>query len=149
LQLLDGVVDIYMPDMKYAEEGAGHKYSRVREYPALNQAAVKEMHRQVGDLKVNALGIAERGLLVRHLVLPNGLAGTAGIAHFLATDVSEDTYINVMDQYRPCFRAREYSELDRRITPREYDEAVASVRDAGLWRLDDRWPRSTRVVRRY
>lgn len=138
LALLDGVVDIYMPDMKYADEEIAYRYSRVRNYPAVNQAAVKEMHRQVGDLVLDERGIALRGLLVRHLVLPGGLAGTAEIARFLAEEVSRDTYINIMDQYRPCYRAHEYPPLDRPITPREYAAAMEAARAAGLHRFDRR-----------
>ncbi len=138
LALLDGVVDIYMPDMKYADEEVAYRYSRVRNYPAVNQAAVKEMHRQVGDLVLDERGIALRGLLVRHLVLPEGLAGTAEIARFLAEEVSRDTYINIMDQYRPCYRAHEYPPLDRPITAREYAAAVEAARAAGLHRFDRR-----------
>ncbi len=138
LALLDGVVDIYMPDMKYADEEIAYRYSRVRNYPAVNQAAVKEMHRQVGDLVLDDRGIALRGLLVRHLVLPGGLAGTAEIARFLAEEVSRDTYINVMDQYRPCYRAYENPPLDRPITAREHAAAVEAARAAGLHRFDRR-----------
>ncbi|MCS7282010.1 MAG: radical SAM protein [Anaerolineae bacterium] len=141
LALLDGVVDIYMPDMKYADEEIAYRYSRVRNYPAVNQAAVKEMHRQVGDLVLDDRGIALRGLLVRHLVLPGGLAGTAQIARFLAQEVSRDTYINIMDQYRPCYRAHEYPPLNRPITAREYEEALEAARAAGLHRFDRREPR--------
>jgi len=140
LRLLDGVFDMYMPDMKYANEVVGRRYSKVKDYPTVNQAAVKEMHRQVGDLVLDDRGVALRGLLVRHLVLPNGLAGTTEIARFLAEEVSRDTYINVMDQYRPCYRANEYPALDRRITQAEHEEAVAAVRAVGLWRLDKRRP---------
>jgi putative pyruvate formate lyase activating enzyme len=145
LQLLDGVVDIYMPDMKYADADAGYRYSRVREYPAVNQAAVKEMHRQVGDLVLDEQGIALRGLLIRHLVLPGGLAGTAEIARFLAEEISPDTYINVMDQYRPCYRAHEYPPLNRPITAAEYEAAVEAARQAGLHRFDRRAPRLFRL----
>jgi len=141
LRLLDGVFDMYMPDMKYADEVVGGRYSKAKDYPTVNQAAVKEMHRQVGDLVLDDRGVALRGLLVRHLVLPNGLAGTTEIARFLAEEVSRDTYINVMDQYRPCYRANEYPALDRRITQAEYEEAVAAVRAVGLWRLDKRQSR--------
>ena len=146
LQLLDGVVDIYMPDMKYADEEVAYRYSRVRNYPAVNQAAVKEMHRQVGDLVMDDRGIALRGLLVRHLVLPGGLAGTPEIARFLAEEVSRDTYINIMDQYRPCYRAREHPPLDRPITSQEYEEAVAAAQRAGLHRFDQRRTRLWRVI---
>jgi putative pyruvate formate lyase activating enzyme len=137
LALLDGVVDIYMPDMKYADAKAARRLSKVRGYPAANQAAVKEMHRQVGDLTVDERGVAQRGLLVRHLVLPDELAGTAEIVRFLRDKVSPHTYINVMAQYRPCYRANEYPPLDRTISAQEYAEAVRLAQEAGL-RLDQR-----------
>jgi putative pyruvate formate lyase activating enzyme len=137
LALLDGVVDIYMPDMKYADGGVARRYSKIRDYPAANQAAVKEMHRQVGDLAMDGRGVAQRGLLVRHLLLPEGLAGTAEIVRFLRDQVSPDTYINVMAQYRPCYRASEHPPLDRSLTQEEYAEAVRLAQDAGL-RLDER-----------
>ncbi|MBN1954672.1 MAG: radical SAM protein [Anaerolineae bacterium] len=141
VRLLDGIVDIYMPDIKYADAEVGYRYSRVRDYPAVNQAAVKEMHRQTGDLALDERGIARRGLLVRHLVLPEGLAGTVQVARFLAEEVSRDTYVNVMDQYRPCYRAHEYPPLARSITGEEYKAALAAARAAGLHRFDRRAPR--------
>ncbi len=140
LALLDGVVDIYMPDMKYADAGVARRYSGIRDYPAVNQAAVSEMHRQVGDLATDGRGVAQRGLLVRHLVLPEGLAGTAETIRFLRDQVSPDTYINVMAQYRPCYRASEHPPLDRGITSEEYAKAVRLAQEAGL-RLDERRPR--------
>lgn len=138
LALLDGVVDIYMPDIKYADAESARRYSRVEDYPTINQAAVKEMHRQVGDLVMDERGIAQRGLLVRHLVLPEGLAGTAKVARFLAEEVSRDTYVNVMDQYRPCYKANELPPLNRSITRAEYQEALRQARAAGLHRFDKR-----------
>jgi putative pyruvate formate lyase activating enzyme len=138
LQLLDGIVDIYMPDMKYADEEVAWKYSKIKHYPQVNQAAVKEMHRQVGDLALDEGGVALRGLLVRHLVLPEGLAGTAEIVRFLAEEVSRNTYLNVMDQYRPCYKAHQLPPLERRITHEEYAEAVRLAQEAGLNRLDER-----------
>jgi putative pyruvate formate lyase activating enzyme len=146
LKLLDGIVDIYMPDMKYAHEQAAHKYSKVKNYPAVNQAAIKEMHRQVGDLTLDEDGIALRGLLVRHLVLPGGLAGTTEIAQFLVKEVSSDTYINVMDQYRPCYKAAELPPLNRPVTRAEYEQALQQAREAGLHRFDKRVPRSLRIL---
>jgi putative pyruvate formate lyase activating enzyme len=146
LTLLDGVVDIYMPDMKYADEETARKYSKIKRYPAVNQAGVREMHRQVGDLVMDDNGIALRGLLVRHLVLPGGLAGTDKIARFLAEEVSRDTYINIMDQYRPCYRAYELPPLDRPVTRAEYEQAVQQGREAGLHRFDKRAPRFLRVL---
>jgi putative pyruvate formate lyase activating enzyme len=141
LRLLDGVVDIYMPDMKYANEDVGRKYSKVKDYPRVNQAAVKEMHRQVGDLVMDERGIAQRGLLVRHLVMPNGLAGTAKIAKYLTEQISPQTYLNVMSQYRPMHKAHKYPEINRRPTMEELQEAVDLAQKAGLNRLDERKPR--------
>jgi len=140
LALLDGIVDIYMPDMKYADPDVGRRYSKIDDYPAVNQAAVKEMHRQVGDLTMNSRGVGQRGLLVRHLVLPDSLAGTAEITGFLRDEISPKTYINVMAQYRPCYRASELPPLNRPITDREYCDAVHLAEQAGL-RLDQRRPR--------
>jgi putative pyruvate formate lyase activating enzyme len=149
LALLDGVIDIYMPDVKYADADLAKKYSKVPDYPMINQRAVKEMHRQVGDLKIDEDGIALRGLLVRHLVMPDGIAGTPEIARFLAQEVSVDTYINVMGQYRPCYKADRYPDLNRPPTREELDEARQAVLDAGLRRLDTRRPRSLAWMLRY
>jgi putative pyruvate formate lyase activating enzyme len=141
LRLLDGIVDIYMPDMKYADEKVGRRYSKVKEYPQVNQAAVREMHRQVGDLVMDEQGVALQGLLIRHLVLPNGLAGTAQIAKFLAEEISPETFLNVMSQYRPMYKAHEYPRINRRPTMEELQEAVTLAHEAGLTRLDERRPR--------
>jgi len=138
LALLDGIIDIYMPDMKYGDADTALRYSKIKNYPAINQAAVKEMHRQAGDLVLNERGVALRGLLVRHLVLPKGLAGTAEIVKFLAKEVSTNAYLNVMDQYRPCYKGYELPPLNHRITSEEYAEAVRLAHEAGLNRLDDR-----------
>ena len=140
LALLEGVFDIYMPDMKYADAVVAARYSQIEDYPAINQAAVAEMHRQVGDLQLDDHGIARRGLLVRHLVLPGGLAGTGAIVRFLAS-LSRNTYLNVMAQYRPCYRAHDLPPLNRRVTAAEVQEAVQMALDAGLARLDRRRPR--------
>ncbi len=140
LRLLDGVVDIYMPDMKYADADVARRFSKVGDYPAVNRAAVQEMHRQVGDLTMDERGVAQRGLLVRHLVLPEGLAGTAEIVRFLRDEISPETYINVMAQYRPAYRARGLAPLDRPVSSEEYAEAVRLAEEAGL-RLDERRPR--------
>jgi putative pyruvate formate lyase activating enzyme len=136
LRLLDGVVDIYMPDMKYGGEDAGRRFSGIEDYPDRNREAVREMHRQVGDLALDDDGVAVRGLLVRHLVLPRGLAGTAEVCSFLSREVSADTYINVMDQYRPCYKALDVPELSRSLTGEEFTEAVRIARHSGLHRLD-------------
>lgn len=134
LSLLEGVIDIYMPDAKYADEEVALRYSNAPNYPNIMKDALKQMHRQVGDLSLDGEGIATRGLLVRHLVLPNDLAGTAEIMHFLATEISQDTYVNIMDQYRPCFRAHLYPEVNRLITQAEYEKAVELARKEGLHR---------------
>ena len=136
LTLLNGVIDIYMPDMKYGDSDIARKYSKIPNYARVNQAAVREMHRQVGDLQLNEDGLAIHGLLVRHLVLPHNLAGTEKIVQFIANEVSRNTYINIMDQYHPCYRADQYPEIDRRITPQEYKYALQTALDAGLSGLD-------------
>jgi len=112
LKLLSGFIDIYMPDMKYADSYVAKQLSDAPDYPQINRAAVKEMHRQVGDLKVEK-GLAQRGLLVRHLVLPNRLAGSFEILNFLADEISTSTAINVMAQYRPCYRADRHPQINR------------------------------------
>jgi putative pyruvate formate lyase activating enzyme len=136
LALLDGVVDIYMPDMKYGDSRLARRYSKVPDYVEVNRAAVKEMHRQVDDLRVDARGLAQRGLLVRHLVLPGGAAGSEEVMRFLAEEVSRDTYVNVMDQYRPCYRADEVPEIGRRPTGEEVRAAFEAARRHGVHRLD-------------
>lgn len=125
LQLLEGLIDIYMPDMKYADAKVAEELSGAKDYPQVNFAAVKEMHRQVGNLQVEN-GLATRGLLVRHLVLPNNLAGSLEVIDFLADEISPHTTVNVMDQYRPCYQAHLHPEINRRPTrdelsaPRRY-----------------------------
>ena len=141
LQLLDGVIDIYMPDMKYSDQETARRYSKIRNYPQVNQEAVREMHRQVGDLEIDEQGVAKRGLLIRHLVLPEGIAGTEEIVRFISENLSANTYLNLMDQYRPAFKAHNYPELNRRLTKQEYKSAVDAAVTAGLKRLDDRKPR--------
>ncbi|MFH0916952.1 MAG: radical SAM protein [bacterium] len=136
LRLLDGVVDIYMPDMKYADETVGLRLSGVPDYVRRNRAAVREMHRQVGDLEAGERGVARRGLLVRHLVLPNGLSGTAPVARFIASELSPDSYVNVMAQYRPEYEATSHTEISRPPSVAEYEAAVEAAMAAGLWRLD-------------
>jgi putative pyruvate formate lyase activating enzyme len=135
LQILDGIVDIYLPDMKYADEDIAQKFSGVKDYPDTNRAAVMEMHRQVGDLEVDEKGIAISGLMVRHLVLPNELAGTRAVATFIAEQISPNTYLNIMDQYRPEYNACNFPQLNRRVTRQEYMQAVESVKETGLHRL--------------
>ncbi|MGQ9779888.1 MAG: radical SAM protein [Bacillota bacterium] len=135
LALLRGVVDIYMPDVKFAEKETGRRLAGAEDYFAVVKEALKEMHAQVGDLQIDEDGLARRGLLVRHLVLPGGLAGTEEVLAFIAEEISKDTYLNLMDQYFPHYRAKEYPPLDRPLTRAEYQEAVAIARRLGLWRL--------------
>ena len=136
LRILDGIVDIYMPDFKYSNPEVSLKYSRAKDYPSVAKSAIKEMHRQVGDLVTDKKGVALRGVLVRHLVFPEGLAGTEEIVRFLVEEISPNTYTNIMAQYYPCYRAGEFPPLDRRITNDEYRKAVKAAREAGLKRLD-------------
>jgi putative pyruvate formate lyase activating enzyme len=138
LRMLDGIIDIYMPDMKYSEDGAGMKYSGVEDYWPVNTKAVKEMFRQVGDLAMNETGVATRGLLIRHLVLPEGRAGSRRILEFIARELSVNTYLNIMDQYRPCHNASRFEELSRRPTEGEMRQVFQWAFEEGLTRLDDR-----------
>jgi putative pyruvate formate lyase activating enzyme len=134
LRLLDGIVDIYLPDFKYGDEREGRRLSGVRSYPARARAALREMHRQVGDLALDPRGIAKRGLLVRHLVLPGGRAGTATVMRFLSRELSRDTYVNVMDQYRPAGGSWSAIGLDRGPSAAELRDATGAARRAGLRR---------------
>jgi putative pyruvate formate lyase activating enzyme len=145
LQLLEGVFDLYMPDLKFMDEEVSQRYCRARDYPERARAAIREMHRQVGDLALDDRSIARRGVLVRHLVLPGGLAGTREAMRFLAREVSPETYVNVMAQYHPCGEAMEHPPLDRRITHKEYEEALDIAREEGIRRLDQR--RGIRMIR--
>jgi len=142
LRLLDGIVDIYMPDFKFWDSDVAEQFCGARDYTERAREAFLEMHRQVGDLQLDSNGIALRGLLVRHLVMPFGLAGTKSVLDFLATSISKNTYINIMDQYRPCGGAVGKSSIGRRITADEYREALQIAKEVGLTRLDrraDRW----------
>jgi len=136
LKILDGIFDIYMPDFKYWDEDGAEKFSHAPDYREHAMMAIKEMHRQVGDLVLNESGVAVRGLLVRHLVMPHGWANTEEIMKFLAKEISANTYVNVMDQYRPCGRAASDPMINRRITGEEYAIAIHQAKQAGLTRLD-------------
>ncbi len=138
LQLLDGIIDIYMPDFKFWDEKVAAELSNAPDYPEVARRAIKEMHRQVGDLVLDDDGVAYRGLLVRHLVLPDGLAGTREIMQFIAKKISPLTYINVMGQYRPCGQANQHPSLGKFLSAQEHREAQQLARDAGLTRLDQR-----------
>ena len=134
IELLDGIVDIYMPDIKYSDEEIARRYSKAPDYFEVCKEAVKEMHRQVGNLTVDERGIAVRGLLIRHLVLPHGLAGSEAVFKFIAAELSKESYVNIMSQYRPMYKAYEYEELDRGITLSEYHEALECAKRWGLHR---------------
>ncbi len=132
LRLLDGVVDIYLPDMRYGDNKAAMQYSVAPHYVEVNRAAVKEMYRQVGNLVMDDQGIAKRGLLIRHLVLPGGISGTESVMKFLAEEISKDVAISLMSQYFPAFKCAEHPEINRRITEKEYDEAYDIKMKYGL-----------------
>ncbi len=134
LRYLNGIIDIYMPDMKFPEEASSEKYTQAPDYPDRLFDALKEMHRQVGDLHFNSEGIAERGMLIRHLVMPHDLAKTDIIVQFVAYHLSKNSYINIMGQYYPCFKAGSFSELSRQASEEEIEQACAAARAAGLHR---------------
>ncbi|MBI4483863.1 MAG: radical SAM protein [Acidobacteria bacterium] len=144
LALLDGIVDIYMPDFKYWDAGVAQRLSKAKNYPDAVRAALREMHRQVGDLVVGEDGLARRGLLVRHLVMPNRLAGTREVMRFLVNEISPGTFVNLMSQYRPAGKVGKpgapgqvlYPEINRRITTWEFQEALRIAREEGVTRLD-------------
>ncbi len=136
LKILDGIIDIYMPDFKYGDSDMARRYSSAPDYTEVAKAAIKEMHRQVGDLVIDERGVAVRGLIVRHLVLPEGMAGTREVMRFISKEISPDTYINIMDQYRPCYMASKFPPLDRRITSEEYEEGLRMAVEEGLKRFD-------------
>ena len=138
LKLLDRVFDIYMPDFKYNGSEVAQTYSQAPDYPQAARLAFKEMHRQVGDLIIDERGIALRGLLVRHLVLPQESAGTKEVMRFLASEISKNTYVNIMDQYYPCGGIDPKSPLSRRVTINEFNEAIEAAKKEGITRLDKR-----------
>ena len=147
LKLLEGIVDIYMPDFKFWDKDLAKRYAKAPDYPEVAQRAILEMYRQVGDLVMDDEGVAVKGLLVRHLVMPGSLEETREILRFLAREVSVDTYVNVMDQYRPCGEACHCPPIDRTLTGGEYQQALKLARDAGLQRLDEKdWLRILRKL---
>jgi putative pyruvate formate lyase activating enzyme len=132
LRLLEGIVEIYMPDMRYASEESAQCYSSAANYPEINRAAIREMHRQVGDLVIDDNGIAIQGLLVRHLVLPNNIAGSQEIFEFLAKEISPETFVSLMSQYFPAHKATTLDKINRRILSEEYQETLEAFESAGL-----------------
>lgn len=135
LRLLDGVIDIYMPDLKFMNPSTAQRLTAASDYPSVARQALREMFRQVGDLELDQNGLARRGLLVRHLVLPNDLAGTREAMEFLAREISPHTCVNLMAQYHPCGLAWSTDGLGRRITRAEFEAAVRVARQAGLYRF--------------
>jgi putative pyruvate formate lyase activating enzyme len=147
LKLLEGIIDIYMPDFKFWNRESAKRYAKAPDYREVAQKAILEMHRQVGDLVMDDEGVAVKGLLVRHLVMPGGLEETREVLRFLACEVSVDTYVNVMDQYRPCGKAYQCAPIDRRLSSDEYQDALKMAEDAGLHRLDEKdWLRILRKL---
>lgn len=144
LRLLEGIVDIYMPDFKFWERASARRFSKAADYPDRAREAIREMHRQVGPLAMGSDGAARRGLLVRHLVMPGLEAESRAILRWLAEEISPDTYVNIMDQYRPCHRVgerlprsgRRYETIDRRPSREEIASAFSAARESGLWRFD-------------
>lgn len=132
IRLLEGIVDIYLPDMRYADSDTAVKYSSASEYPRYNQESVKEMHRQVGIADIDDNGIIKKGLVIRHLVLPNNIAGTDKIMKFISEEISQDTYISLMSQYVPYYKASEFREISRRLKYREYEDAKQIMQKYGL-----------------
>ena len=138
LEILDGIVDIYMPDFKFWDGRWAERYCEAPDYPVRAREALNEMHRQVGDLVIDDQGVAVRGLLVRHLVMPGDIAGTEKVLEFIADEISPHTYVNVMDQYRPCGDAHRDEYINRRLSSQEFRQAMEAARRAGLTRLDSR-----------
>lgn len=134
LKILDNIVDVYMPDIKYSDNACARKFSGAGDYWKIVRPAILEMYRQVGDLRIDADGVARRGLLIRHLVLPNDIAGSAKVLEFIASEISLGSYVNIMNQYRPVFKASMFPDINRPVTPREYRDVLASARVCGLKR---------------
>jgi putative pyruvate formate lyase activating enzyme len=141
LRLMEGVVDVYMPDFKYWDSDSARRYSKAEDYGDAVREGILEMQRQVGDLAFDEHGLARRGLLVRHLVMPGGVAGTRDVMRFLAREVSKNVYVNLMDQYYPAFKTDRYPEIHRRISDEEYDAAYEAALEEGISRLDARAPK--------
>lgn len=148
IRLMEGVVDIYMPDFKYWDEGLSAKYLKARKYPQAAKAVIREMQRQVGNLVFDEKGLAKRGVLVRHLVMPGNEEDSRKVMRYLAQEVSPHTYINIMDQYRPAWKVTEnrYREINRRTTSEEHQATIRIAREEGLYRFDARDPLAHTIV---
>ncbi len=134
IKLLDGIIDIYMPDVKWSDSKVADRHAQAPDYPEVAKRVLKEMHKQVGDLIINEEGIAKRGLLIRHLVMPHRLAGTRNVMRFIANEISSNSYVNIMNQYRPEYKASSLPELNRGITNQEYQDAISCAKEEGLFR---------------
>ncbi len=148
LRLLDGIVDIYMPDFKYWNPERARHYLKAPDYPEVARGVIKEMHRQAGPLRLDEHGLARRGVLIRHLVMPGAIDDTREIMRWIAVEIGLDAYVNVMDQYHPAGqvgRNPKYEDINRRLLREEFEEAVRAARGAGLHRLDVRLARSPRL----
>jgi putative pyruvate formate lyase activating enzyme len=136
IKMLAGIIDIYMPDIKYGNNKNALKYSGVKKYWDFVKVSVKEMHSQVGDLIIDDYGIAKRGLIIRHLVLPNNIAASEEVLKFIADEISKDSYVNIMKQYTPYFKASNYKEFMRGITMEEYLRVLNKAKELGLTRAN-------------
>ena len=136
LELLEGIFDIYMPDFKYSDDQVASRYCNTSDYSQVAKQAIKTMHQQVGDLILDEKGIAQWGLIIRHLVLPENLAGTYEVMKFIAEEISKNSYVNIMDQFRPCYKANDFPPLDRRITQEEFHQAIKIAYSFGIKRLN-------------
>ena len=138
LRLMDGIVDIYMPDFKFWDPESARRYAKASDYPETARAAIKEMHRQVGPLVVDEQEIALRGVLLRHLIMPGGVAGTKEIMNWIGRELGSTAYVNLMAQYHPAGKVtgKEYPEINRCISPSELEQAIEAFHSAGLTRLD-------------
>jgi putative pyruvate formate lyase activating enzyme len=136
LKLLEGIFDIYMPDFKYSDDKIAQRYCNASDYSQVAKQAIKAMHQLVGDLILDEKGIARRGLIIRHLILPEDLAGTYEVMKFIAEEISKNSYVNLMDQYRPCYKANDFPPLDRRMTQEEFVQAIKIAHNLGIKRLD-------------
>lgn len=140
IALLEGIVDIYLPDMRYANSEMAVKYSQAPDYPKFNQSAVKEMHRQTGIAQINQAGLIEKGMIIRHLVLPENISGTDSTMKFISEEISSETYISLMSQYMPLYKSNRFTEISRRITRQEYAHVQATMEEYGLhngWTQDE------------
>ena len=146
IKLLEGIVDVYLPDMRYADNNMAIKYSSAPDYPQYNQAALKEMQRQVGVAQIDKSGIIDKGVIIRHLVLPQDLSGTGKIMEFIAQELSQETYISLMSQYLPCYKSDKFPEISRRISMEEYGQAQEKMHKLGL---NNGWIQESRGLDRF